>query len=64
MKAALLRYAAGTPTRLPHRLLRQLVAARYGQSPAAVDAWPADDFSDAANSLGVTGIRSIGGGQE
>lgn len=39
---------------VPLGLLVHLVAARYGQSPDAVREWPADDFSDACNYLGVT----------
>lgn len=50
----MLRYAEGEPTRLPYRIARQVIAARYGQSPADVDTWPADDFLDALGSLGVT----------
>lgn len=50
-----MRYQAGTPTRLPHRVQIHLVAARYGQSPEQVRDWPADDFIDACQLLGVTG---------
>jgi len=53
MRAAVLRYMEGKPTRLPYRVMRQLVAQAYGQSPMAIDDWPADDFNDAANLLGV-----------
>jgi hypothetical protein len=31
-----------------------MVAARYGQTPAQVDEWPADDFLDAMKFLKVT----------
>jgi len=55
MRAAIRRYRDGEPTRLPYRVARQVVAARYAQSPAAVDEWPADDFSDALSTLEVTG---------
>lgn len=58
-----MRYAAGTPTALPYRVLRQLVAARYGQLPAAIDAMPADDFADAVNLLSVTGERGGSGAE-
>jgi hypothetical protein len=34
-----------------------MVAARYGQRPDQVRDWPADDFLDAMNFLGVTGGR-------
>lgn len=51
------RYAEGDPVKLPHRIARQLVAARYGQAPAAVDEWPAEDFMDAVSSLDITGPR-------
>jgi hypothetical protein len=54
MRAVLLRYAAGTPTRLPFRVKVHLVAARYGATPSAVRQWPADDFLDACSFLGVT----------
>jgi len=48
------RYREGTPTRLPPRVMVHLVAARYGTTPEAVRNWPADDFMDACNLLGVT----------
>lgn len=53
MRAAVVRYANGQPARLPYRVMRQLVAQTYGQSPAAIDEWPADDFTDAAQLIGV-----------
>jgi hypothetical protein len=55
MRAALLRYANGKPTRLPMRVLYHLVAARYATTPRAVRGWPADDFLDACELLEVTG---------
>lgn len=55
MRAALLRWAAGTPTTLPYRAGRQIVAARYGQSPRTVDAWPVDDYLTALAMLPWTG---------
>jgi hypothetical protein len=55
MRAALLRYAAGKPTTLPVDVQVHLVAARYGQTPAEVREWPADDFLRAVSLLGVTG---------
>jgi hypothetical protein len=51
----MLRYLDGTPTRLPLRVQVHMVAARYGQTPEQVRAWPADDFMDALNLLEVTG---------
>lgn len=50
----MMRYADGQPTRLPFRVEVHIVAARYGQTPAQVRAWPADDFKDALNFLQVT----------
>jgi hypothetical protein len=50
----MMRYAAGQPTKLPHRVLLHIVAARYGTTPEAVRDWPADDFLDAVAFLGVT----------
>lgn len=50
----MLRYADGQITRLPYRLRVHMVAARYGTTPQAVREWPADDFLDAMNFLGVT----------
>jgi hypothetical protein len=40
---------------LPPDLLVHLVAARYGQTPAAVRAWPADDYLAALNMLPISG---------
>lgn len=54
-------YAKGERTELPYGLARQLVAARYGQTPASVDGWPADDFLDAVRCLPVTGELLLGG---
>lgn len=48
--------ARGQSVRLPFRLATHLVAARYGVSPAAVRAWPADDFMDAIAMLPATGV--------
>jgi len=48
------RYRDGEPTTLPYRVARQVVAARFGQSPAAVDLWPANDFADALSTLEIT----------
>lgn len=62
MRAAVNRYVSGTPTRLPWRVKRQLIAARYGTTPAAVDAWPADDASDALSLLAATGVSFAVGG--
>jgi hypothetical protein len=45
----------GGTVRFPHHVLVHLVAARYGQDPRDVDAWPADLFLDAVNLLSVTG---------
>jgi hypothetical protein len=36
------------------RVLYHVIAARYATTPAAVRAWPADDFLDALHFLGVT----------
>lgn len=52
------RYREGdrvSSTELGYRVLRQLVAARYGQSPADVDNWPADDYADAVATLSISG---------
>lgn len=48
------RYAQGTPTKLPPRVMVHMVAARYGTTPEAVRDWPADDYMDACNLLGIT----------
>jgi hypothetical protein len=60
VKAALLRAAAGTPTRLPMWVITHLVAARYGTSPRAVrEEWGAADVLEAAALLEFTApIRS------
>lgn len=57
MKAAIRRYARGNPTVLPFIVRLHLVAARYGQRPDQVRAWPADDFAMACQLIGVTGDR-------
>lgn len=49
-----MRYASGTATRLPPRVMVHLVAARYGMTPDGVRDWPADDYLDACAFLGVT----------
>lgn len=49
-----MRYAEGKPTKLPLHVQIHLVAARYGQTPAQVREWPADDFAEAIQLLGVT----------
>lgn len=51
----MLRYLDGKPTRLPPAVQVHMVAARYGQSPAQVREWPADDFLMAMNVREVTG---------
>lgn len=51
----MLRYKDGKPTKLPVRVMYHIIAARYGTTPRAVREWPADDFLDACNFLGVTG---------
>lgn len=48
--------ARGQSVTLPFRLQVHMVAARYGQSPAAVRQWPASDFMDALAMLPATGI--------
>jgi hypothetical protein len=53
----MLRYLDGTPTRFPLRLQVHMVAARYGTTPEKVRGWPADDFLDALNFMGVTGVK-------
>jgi hypothetical protein len=55
VRAAIRRHARGEPARLPPWLLIHLVAARYGQTPASVREWPADDYLDALNALPITG---------
>ncbi len=46
-----------TPVKLPLRVRVHMVAALYGQSPAQVRQWPADDFMDALNFRPVTDVR-------
>lgn len=41
--------------KVPHRVMFHIIAARYGTTPEAVRAWPADDFLDACQFLKVTG---------
>jgi hypothetical protein len=55
VKAAIVRYRNGTPTRFPLFVQVHMVAARYGQTPQQVREWPADDFLAACQLLGVTG---------
>lgn len=50
----MIRYQEGKSTTLPHRVLIHVIAARYGQTPDQIRAWPADDFLDAISFLGVT----------
>lgn len=52
----MLRYREGQPTRLSLRVKVHMVAARYGQTPDQVRAWPADDFIDAMNFYEVTDV--------
>lgn len=49
-----MRYEKGERVTFPHRVLVHMVAARYATTPEAVRDWPADDFLDAVNFLGVT----------
>lgn len=49
-----MRYLEGKPTTLPFNALVHVVAARYGQTPEQVREWPADDFTDAMNFMGLT----------
>lgn len=51
--------ARGESAALPLRYLVHRVAARYGQSPAAVRDWPADDFMDAVGMLPATDPRAV-----
>lgn len=44
MKAAIVRWKSGKAAKLPIGFLVHTVAVRYGQSPAQVRDWPADDF--------------------
>lgn len=56
MRSALRRHAEGEPldlADLPYRLQRTIVAARHGCRPAEVDTWPATEFLDALEVLGV-----------
>lgn len=55
MKLAARRAARGEPGTIPFRLGVHMVAARYGQAPASVRAWPADDYLDAVRFLSATG---------
>jgi hypothetical protein len=57
MKVAMLRFREGNTVKLPFRVQVHMVAALYGQSPAAVREWPADDFMDALNFRLVTDVR-------
>ena len=45
------------PVRLPFRVQVHMVAVLYGQTPAQVRAWPADDFMDALNYRQVTDVK-------
>jgi hypothetical protein len=47
MKLAAVRVGRGERTSIPDRLAFHLVAKAYGTTPAAVRAWPVDDFLDA-----------------
>lgn len=49
------RIQRGEQARLPLEAQIHIVAARYGQTPAQVREWPADDFLAAVTYLGVTG---------
>lgn len=51
----MLRYREGQPASFPPEIRIQLIAARYGQSPAAVRSWPADDFALACALLEISG---------
>jgi hypothetical protein len=51
----MLRYREGEPASFPPDIRVHLVAARYGQSPAQVRDWAADDFIDACLLMGITG---------
>ena len=53
----MLRYREGNTVRLPFRVQVHMVAALYGQTPAEVRAWPADDFMDALNFRTVTDVK-------
>jgi hypothetical protein len=44
----MLRWASGKTGRIPFDALVHHIARRYGQTPAAVREWPADDFLKAA----------------
>lgn len=60
MKAAIRRAARGERARLPYRVTRQIVAARYGQSPSSIDDWPVADFTDALATLELTAPLGTG----
>jgi hypothetical protein len=60
MIAAMRRYLDGKRTRLPFRVQVHMVATLYGQTPAAVRDWPADDFMDALNFREVTDVGKHG----
>lgn len=64
MKAAILRFLEGSARRIPPRMQLHLVAARYGQSPQAVEAWPADLFLEAVGFLPVTADGAYGSARE
>jgi len=58
VKVAMIRFReGGVAVKLPFRVQVHMVAALYGQSPASVRQWPADDFFDALNFRMVTDVR-------
>lgn len=50
----MLRYRNGESASFPAGIRVHLVAARYGQSPAQVGEWPADDFMLACRLMEIT----------
>lgn len=60
----MLAFLEGEPTRLPYRVVRHVVAATYGTSPARVDRWPADDVLEAVKLLPMTRLVTFGGRRE
>jgi len=64
MRTAVRRIAAGKRSSLRGELALHMVAAAYGQSPAAVRSWPAADYLNALEYLPATRTISVPMGGE
>lgn len=53
------RLARGDSVSLPPMVELHLVAARYGQPPASVRDWPADDYRMAVSCLPITNLVTL-----